>query len=67
MQQAVLHHFPAVQATYRFTHRGKDAIFTRNCVEQFQAEVNSEVFGPSIVVLPQPIFRRIFRFGAHGA
>jgi nicotinate phosphoribosyltransferase len=43
MQQAVLHHFPAVQATYRFTNRDKDAIFTRNCAEEFQDAVNGEV------------------------
>jgi nicotinate phosphoribosyltransferase len=42
MQQAVLHHFPDAQATYRFTHRDKTTIFTRHCVEQFQIAVNSK-------------------------
>lgn len=39
MQQAVLHHFPEVQATYRFTHRDKDVFFTRKCIEAFQSVV----------------------------
>ncbi|KAH9057885.1 nicotinate phosphoribosyltransferase [Lactarius vividus] len=34
MQQAVLHHFPSVQATYRFTHRDANVYFTRPCYEQ---------------------------------
>jgi len=50
MQQAVLRHFPDVQATYRFTHRGKDAIFTRKCVEELQDAVN----GFSQVELSEP-------------
>ncbi|KAH9942787.1 nicotinate phosphoribosyltransferase [Amylocystis lapponica] len=33
MQQAVLRHFPDVQATYRFTHRDKDVFFTRECID----------------------------------
>ncbi|CDO74361.1 hypothetical protein BN946_scf184355.g9 [Trametes cinnabarina] len=36
MQQAVLQHFPAVQGTYRFTHRDKDVFFTRACFDRFQ-------------------------------
>jgi nicotinate phosphoribosyltransferase len=35
MQQAVLHHFPGVQATYRFTHRDANVYFTRSCFKQF--------------------------------
>jgi len=42
MQQAVLHHFPDVQATYRFTHRDKNIYFTRTCIEQFHAAVHSQ-------------------------
>ncbi|KAI0324326.1 nicotinate phosphoribosyltransferase [Cubamyces sp. BRFM 1775] len=36
MQQAVLHHFPGVEGTYRFTHRDKDVYFTRECFERFE-------------------------------
>ncbi|KAI0059188.1 nicotinate phosphoribosyltransferase [Artomyces pyxidatus] len=36
MQQAVLHHFPDTQATYRFTHRDKDVFFTRACFERLK-------------------------------
>ncbi|OJT09538.1 hypothetical protein TRAPUB_13983 [Trametes pubescens] len=36
MQQAVLHHFPNVEGTYRFTHRDKDVYFTRECFVRFQ-------------------------------
>lgn len=35
MQQAVLRHFPEVQATYRFTHRDKDIYFSRECYNLF--------------------------------
>ncbi|KAI0785285.1 nicotinate phosphoribosyltransferase [Abortiporus biennis] len=35
MQQAVLRHFPAVEAIYRFTHRDKNVYFTRECYEKF--------------------------------
>ncbi|KZP27314.1 nicotinate phosphoribosyltransferase [Athelia psychrophila] len=40
MQQAVLHHFPDAQATYRFTHRDKDVPFTRECVDAYKAAVS---------------------------
>ncbi|KAF9803225.1 hypothetical protein IEO21_09719 [Rhodonia placenta] len=40
MQQAVLHHFRDVQATYRFTHRDTDVLFTRDCFEQFKRSVS---------------------------
>ncbi|KAH9925514.1 nicotinate phosphoribosyltransferase [Fomitopsis serialis] len=40
MQQAVLRHFPDVQATYRFTHRDKDVPFTRECVDTFRESVS---------------------------
>ncbi|KAF7975743.1 hypothetical protein HWV62_8731 [Athelia sp. TMB] len=39
MQQAVLHHFPDVQATYKFTHRDKDVPFTRECIDTFRAAI----------------------------
>jgi len=39
MQQAVLHHFPDAQSTYRFTHRDTDVFFTRTCIEQFKEAV----------------------------
>jgi nicotinate phosphoribosyltransferase len=40
MQQAVLHHFPEAQATYRFTHRDTDVFFTRKCIEEFKVAVS---------------------------
>ena len=39
MQQAVLHHFPDAQSTYKFTHRDTDVYFTRQCYEQFVAAI----------------------------
>ncbi|KAF5359646.1 hypothetical protein D9756_003184 [Leucocoprinus leucothites] len=39
MQQAVLQHFPDVQATYRFTNRSKNTEFSRRCIETFRASV----------------------------
>ncbi|KAI0723665.1 nicotinate phosphoribosyltransferase [Fomitopsis betulina] len=39
MQQAVLHHFPDVQAVYRFTHRDKDVPFPRLAVDAFRDAV----------------------------
>lgn len=41
MQQAVLHHFPDAQATYRFTHRDKDVFFTRQSIDEFKAAIPS--------------------------
>lgn len=35
MQQAVLRHFPDVQASYRFTHRDQDVYFSRECYNLF--------------------------------
>ena len=42
MQQAVLHHFPDVQATYRFTHRDKDRFFSEQCIQQFCSSVSRQ-------------------------
>ncbi|KAF8650999.1 hypothetical protein AX16_004985 [Volvariella volvacea WC 439] len=39
MQQAVLHYFPDVYATYRFTNRSKDVLFSLQCFERFRAAV----------------------------
>ncbi|KAF7327548.1 Nicotinate phosphoribosyltransferase [Mycena kentingensis (nom. inval.)] len=39
MQQAVLHHFPNKQATYKFTLRDKSAVFTRSAFKTFQGIV----------------------------
>ncbi|KAH9999212.1 nicotinate phosphoribosyltransferase [Russula compacta] len=39
MQQAVLHHFPDAQSTYRFTHRDASVYFSRQCYEQFAAAI----------------------------
>ncbi|KAG5642056.1 hypothetical protein DXG03_003727 [Asterophora parasitica] len=40
MQQAVLHQFPDVQATYRFTNRDKNTLFSRQCIERFRTAVS---------------------------
>jgi len=40
MQQAVWRQFPDVQATYRFTNRDKDTLFSRQCVEQFRTSIS---------------------------
>jgi len=40
MQQAVLHHFPCSQATYRFIHRDKNIFFTRQCIENLKSIVS---------------------------
>lgn len=39
MQQAVLRHFPDVEATYSFTHRDPDVYFTRECYNLFVESV----------------------------
>ena len=39
MQQAVLIHFPNVDAVYHFTHRDPDVYFTRECYELFVESV----------------------------
>ncbi|KAF7375058.1 Nicotinate phosphoribosyltransferase [Mycena sanguinolenta] len=43
MQQAVLHHFPKTNATYKFTLRDKSAVFTKQAVNVFQQTV--DLFG----------------------
>lgn len=40
MQQAVLQHFPTAQATYRFTNRDKNTLFSRQCIERFRTAVS---------------------------
>jgi len=40
MQQAVLHHFPTVEATYRFTNRDKTTLFSRQSIERFRTAVS---------------------------
>ncbi|PPQ91005.1 hypothetical protein CVT25_013930 [Psilocybe cyanescens] len=40
MQQAVLHHFPDMHGTYRFTNRNIDALFSRQCIERFRTAVS---------------------------
>ncbi len=39
MQQAVLHHFPDAQTTYKFSHRDANIYLTRQCYEQFVATI----------------------------
>ncbi|KAF8622569.1 hypothetical protein AX15_006917 [Amanita polypyramis BW_CC] len=41
MQQAVLHHFPQVNAKYRFTNRSRNTLSSLQCVERFRAAVSS--------------------------
>ena len=40
MQQSVLDLFPEVQATYRFTNRNIDTLFSRQCIERFRTAVS---------------------------
>ncbi len=40
MQQAVLHHYPNLPATYRFTNRSSSTLFTRQCIERFRTAVS---------------------------
>ncbi|KAI0297289.1 nicotinate phosphoribosyltransferase [Multifurca ochricompacta] len=40
MQQAVLHHFPDTQSTYKFTHRDAGVYFTRQSYEQFVTAIS---------------------------
>ncbi|EMD33281.1 hypothetical protein CERSUDRAFT_117911 [Gelatoporia subvermispora B] len=40
MQQAVMRHFPDVQASYRFTHRDQGRYFSRECYERFSEAVS---------------------------
>jgi nicotinate phosphoribosyltransferase len=51
MQQAVLHHFPDVQATYRFNHRDKGRLFSSQCVEQFRSSVSRQFQSSRLVAL----------------
>ncbi|KAJ6513444.1 Quinolinate phosphoribosyl transferase [Mycena sanguinolenta] len=43
MQQAVLHHFPKTNATYKFTLRDKSMVFTKQAFNEFQQTV--DLFG----------------------
>jgi hypothetical protein len=66
MQQAVLHHFPYAQATYRFTHRDKDVFFTRKCVEEFKRVVSRMQFFLGVIcLLNQRQSARIFIDGTN--
>ncbi|KAJ7726058.1 nicotinate phosphoribosyltransferase [Mycena maculata] len=40
MQQAVLRHFPATQASYKFTLRDKNVVFTKQAFDLFQETVD---------------------------
>lgn len=40
MQQAVLHHYPNLPATYRFTNRSSSTLFTRQCIERFRTAIS---------------------------
>jgi nicotinate phosphoribosyltransferase len=51
MQQAVLRHFPDVQATYRFNHRDKGRLFSSRCVEQFRSSVSRQFQSSKLVAL----------------
>ena len=42
MQQAVLKHFPEVQAVYKFTHRDNDVCFSRPCYDLFVESISRE-------------------------
>ena len=52
MQQAVLHHFPEAQTTYKFTHRDANVYFTRQSYEQFVATIPcAHTFPPLLLFL----------------
>lgn len=40
MQQAVLRLFPDIQASYRFTNRNLDTLFSRQCIERFRTNLS---------------------------
>ncbi|KAL1745921.1 Quinolinate phosphoribosyl transferase [Schizophyllum fasciatum] len=40
MQQAVFEHFPTAHATYRFTNRNSDTVFTRRAIDILRASIN---------------------------
>ena len=44
MQQAVLTHFPNVEASYHFTNRNLEDTFTRRCFELFKKSVQGRLF-----------------------
>ena len=48
MQQAVLRLFPDTPATYRFTNRNLDVLFSRQCIERFR----------TVISRPLPIYPR---------
>ena len=57
MQQAVLQHFPDVDAVYKFTHRDSDVYFTRECFDLFVESIKRTrrahiVLGYVLTVLP---------------
>ncbi len=43
MQQAVLHVFPDIPATYRFTLRDKSVLFTPKFVETLKAVISRKI------------------------
>jgi nicotinate phosphoribosyltransferase len=42
MQQAVLRHFPDTQASYKFTLRDKNVVFTKQALNTFQETVDRQ-------------------------
>jgi hypothetical protein len=39
MQQAIFEHFPTINASYNFTNRDSDRLFSRKCVERLSKRV----------------------------
>ena len=48
MQQAVLTHFPTIEASYRFTNRTLEDTFTRKCFQLFKKSVQGYL-SPSLL------------------
>ena len=48
MQQAILQLFPDVQATYRFTNRNDNIVFSHKCFQSLRASVARQPIPPII-------------------
>ena len=60
MQQAVLRHFPDIQAIHRFTNCNSTTLFSRQCIERFQTAVSSLFYSLSFffVILIDHLFNK---------
>jgi nicotinate phosphoribosyltransferase len=44
MQQTVLHHYPDLPVTYRFTNRSSSTLFSRQCIDLFRTAISRPFF-----------------------